>query len=111
MLAPTTYGAIPSVPAAPDPTDGDGGEPTHDLLDDESRAVGFLDVPHLDGEQLMASVLDGFSRLADDAVLTAYSAEVDADGMAGLCEPHGIELVHCVPLGAGTTFILRRSTE
>lgn len=94
------------MPAARDPDDDDERAP--DLVDD-SPTTGFLDLPDLAADRVIDAVLDGLSRLDDDAVLTAYCTEVDADTMSALCERHDVEIVHSVTQVVGITFVLRRS--
>jgi hypothetical protein len=88
---------------------GDRHAPTPDFIDDESGMVGFLDLRDLDADGVTA-ILDGFSQLGDDAVLTVYCTQLGVELIAALSEPHGVELVHSVPHGAGTTFVLKRSS-
>jgi hypothetical protein len=98
------------VPAARDPYDEERArEPG--LVDDDPRTVRFLDLPDLDAEQVMDAVVDGFSRLEDDAVLTAYCTTLDAAAMTNRCVRHGLELVHTVPHDTGVTFVSRRSNR
>lgn len=91
-------GGAPDEPAAP-----------FDFVEDDSRTVGFLDLPDLEVDSLIDAVLEGFSLLADDAVITAYCTGVDVHALSEICETNGVELVLSVPHEAGTTFVLKRS--
>jgi hypothetical protein len=96
------------VPAAPD-LDDDEERARARASVDESPSVRFLDLPDLDADHVIDAIVREFSRLDDDAVLTAYCTIIDAAAMADRCELHGLALVHCVPHHAGITFVLRRS--
>ena len=98
------------MPGARDVNDGgERAEPTSDFIDDGSRVAGFLDLPDMDADGVTSAILDGFTQLDDDAVLTVYCRSVSADAISAFCEPRGLELVHSVLHGAGTTFVLKRS--
>lgn len=98
------------MPTVRDPDDSDAPESTiAAVLGGDSDVVAFLDAPTLDIADLTAAIVDAFSRLATDAVLTVFSASIDASDVVDLTAPHGIELVHAVPHTNGTTFILRRA--
>lgn len=106
------YRASRSVPGAPEPDDDGGGRaPTPDFVDDDSLMVGFLDLPDVDADDVLEAILDGFSRLDDAAVLTAYCTDVNVDVMVDRCGDYGVVLVHSVPHERGTTFVLQRSNH
>lgn len=96
-----------------DPDQTDGGEPRlrRELVDDDSRAVGFLDLPDLDTEAVVDRVLDGFSQLHHDAIVAIYCTHVDAHTLTDLCGSHDLEVVHSVPHDVGNTFVLKRSSQ
>lgn len=99
------------MPDAPEPNERGEAEPKFELVDDGSRAVGFVDAPDLDVGELIGVIIEAFSALADDAVLTVYNNVAVGLDIADRGAKHGIELVHAVPHADGTTFVLRRSNR
>lgn len=99
------------MPAARDLSDDGERARAPDFVEDDSGAVGFLDLPDLDHDRVIAAIIDGFSRLDDDAVLTAFCTTADAHVMSELCQRHGMVLVHVVTHDSGTTFVLQRSSR
>ena len=72
------------MPGAPDDTDGDEPRLPGELVDDRSKGVGFLDLPDLDTEAVVDRVLDGFSQLNHDAIVTVYCTRVDAQTLTAV---------------------------
>ena len=99
------------MPAAPEPNERVEAQPNFELVDDGSRAVGFIDAPELDAGELIDVIVKAFSALAEDAVLTVYTNQVLASDVAARGAKHGIELVHAVAHADGTTYVLRRSNR
>jgi hypothetical protein len=99
------------VPDARSDADGDDSRLRRELVDDDSQAVGFLDLPDLDTEAVVDRIVDGFSQLHDDAIVTVYCTHVDAHTLTDLCGSHDLEVVHSVPHDAGRTFVLKRSSS
>lgn len=99
------------MPAARDLSDDGERARAPDFVEDDSRTVGFLDLPDLDDERVIAAIIEGFARLDDSAVLTAYCTAVDAHIMSELCQRHGVALVHAVTHDSGITFVLQRSSR
>jgi hypothetical protein len=94
---------------ARDDTGGDELRLERELVEDDSQAVGFLDLPDLDADAVLDRILDGFSQLDDDAIITVYCTHVDLHTLTDLCRFHDLEVVHAVPHDAGRTFVLKRS--
>lgn len=99
------------MPAARDLSDDEERAAPTDVIDDGTSSVGFLDLPDLDPDAVLDAVVDGFSRLDDDAVLTAYCTTLDAASMTNRCQRDGLDLVHTASHGASTTFVVRRSSR
>jgi hypothetical protein len=80
------------------------------LISDADQAVGFLDAPTLELEELVAAVGEAFGVLAIQAVLTVYSSVVPSDAFAAQCGGRGIDLLAAIDHeDGGTTFTLRRA--
>lgn len=83
--------------------------PSSTLISDAARAVGFLDAPALDADELVAAVGEAFGELAVRAVLTVYSGCVTSEAFALLCGQRGLDLIATIDHEhRGTTFTLRR---
>ena len=79
------------------------------LISDAARAVGFLDAPALDVDELATAVGEAFRELAVQAVLTVYSGRVTSEAFSLLCGQRGLDLIATIDHeNGGTTFTLRR---